>query len=212
LWALEEDPRSHKNADPAATLTQADLFGAPLLWPQGLLYGDEVFGAKEEASLIATVFDLPFRPFQFHGYQGAREVAHFGTRWDYSEKRLETAPPIPNRPRPLRDKVAAFAGRDPVAFVQALVTRYRPGAPIGWHRDRPVYDEVIGVSLASACRLRFRQARQGGGWDRAEVFALPRSTYLLTGDARQVWEHSIPAVSELRYSVTFRSLARHTCI
>jgi alkylated DNA repair dioxygenase AlkB len=169
---------------------------------------EEVFGAEEEASLISVVAALPFRPFQFHQYQGAREVVHFGTRWDYGGKRLEVAPPMPDALFPLREKAAAFAGRDPVAFEQVLVTRYRPGAPIGWHRDRPIYDEVIGVSLAASCRLRFRRARPGGGWDRADVFGLPRSTYLLTGDARWVWEHSIPAVAELRYSVTFRSLTQ----
>lgn len=191
-------------------MTQTDLFGlAPAQrWPRGLLYTEDLIDAAEAAGLVAAMENLPFRPFQFHGYQGAREVVHFGSRWDYSGAVLREAAPMPDALLPVRRKAAAFAGRDPALFSQALLTRYAPGAPIGWHRDRPVYDEVIGVSLLSPCRLRLRRQRQGGGWDRAEILTQPRSAYLFSGEARSVWEHSIPPVEALRYSITFRSLAR----
>lgn len=189
-------------------MTQTDLFEttAPS-GPRGLLFTDGLIDEAEEAALIAFVAELPFRPFVFHGYLGARELVHFGSRYDYGARVLDAVPPIPEALLPLRAKAAAFAGRDPAMFSQALATRYARGAPIGWHRDRPVYDEVIGVSLASACRLRLRRQRKGGGWDRFEIAAQPRSAYLFSGEARNVWEHSIPPVEALRYSITFRSLA-----
>lgn len=190
-------------------MTQLDLFGEPSPdWPAGLRYIDDLIGPEEQAAVIAAIEDLPFRPFQFYGgYMGHREVISFGWKYDYERRAVGAVEPIPRNLLPLREKAAAFAGREAAVFEQALVTRYRPGAAIGWHRDRSVFDEVIGVSLGAPCRLRFRRAN-GARWDRAQIVALPGSAYLLSGEARYVWEHSIPAVEALRYSITFRSLAR----
>jgi alkylated DNA repair dioxygenase AlkB len=105
----------------------------------------------------------------------------------------------------LRDRAAAFAGIDPMALEHALLTEYSAGAGIGWHRDRPVFDDVIGISLGAPCRFRLRR-KQGASWQRAAIELLPRSAYLLRGPVRREWEHSIPPLDELRYSVTFRSV------
>ena len=86
-----------------------------------------------------------------------------------------------------------------------MVTEYAPGAAIGWHKDRSVFGDVLGVSLVSPCRFRLR-CKAGSTWDRSSLIVEPRSVYLLSGPARAQWEHSIPAVEALRYSVTFRNL------
>lgn len=190
-------------------MSQLALFGEPAPdLPAGLRYAEDLVGPEEQAGLIAAIADLPFRPFQFYGgYTGHREVISFGWKYDYERRAVGPVDPIPEALLPLRRKAAAFAQRDAEVFEQALITRYAAGAAIGWHRDRSVFDEVIGVSLGAPCRLRFRRAN-GARWDRAQIVALPGSAYLLSGEARYVWEHSIPAVEALRYSITFRSLAR----
>jgi alkylated DNA repair dioxygenase AlkB len=113
--------------------------------------------------------------------------------------------PLPEFLVPVRDRAAAFAGLPPSTLSEALLTEYAPGAPIGWHRDAPPFGDVVGISLLSPCRFRFRRGR-AGAWETTEVQLVPRSIYVLTGPARTEWEHSIPAVSELRYSITFRTL------
>jgi alkylated DNA repair dioxygenase AlkB len=132
-------------------------------------------------------------------------VVSFGWRYDFNTSRLQPADPMPDPLLALRDKVAAFAERPAGEFAHALVTEYAPGAPIGWHRDRPEFGIVVGVSLLSPCVFRLRR-RAGRGWERAAFTALPRSAYLLSGPARSEWEHSVPPVGALRYSVTFRTL------
>jgi len=96
-------------------------------------------------------------------------------------------------------------GMSPSQLQQVLVTEYEAGAAIGWHRDKAVFAEVIGISLLSACTFRLRR-KAGTTWERASITAEPRSAYLLSGPSRTEWEHSIPAVEELRYSITFRSM------
>jgi alkylated DNA repair dioxygenase AlkB len=188
-------------------VSQLSLFDAPAAnFPVGLAYADDVIDAGEEAALLAAVEVLPFKPFEFRGYLGNRQVVSFGWKYDYSRRSIGQVDPIPGFLLPLRDKAAAFAGREAQTFEQVLINRYDPGAGVGWHRDKPAFDEVIGVSLLSPCRLRFRRAN-GAGWDRAEIAAQPRSAYLFSGEARSVWEHSVPPVTAPRYSVTFRSLA-----
>ena len=129
----------------------------------------------------------------------------FGWHYDFASSRVKPATDIPDFLLPLRDKAAEFADIDPAALEHALVTEYAPGAGIGWHRDRPVFDDVIGISLAAPCRFRLRRKR-GGGWGRTAIELAPRSAYLLRGPVRRDWEHSIPPLDQLRYSVTFRSV------
>lgn len=185
---------------------QHSLFDPPApRGPDGLAYRAELISADEEAALIAAISELPFAPFDFQGFQGNRRIVSYGGRYDFSAGRLLEAEPLPAFLEPLQAKAADFAGVEAEALRQALVTEYAPGAGIGWHRDRSQFDKVIGVSLGSACVLRFRR-KAGERWERMAVPLEPRSAYLLDGPARTDWQHSINPGTELRYSVTFRSL------
>jgi alkylated DNA repair dioxygenase AlkB len=185
---------------------QIELFAAAPQLPAGFLYRDEVIAVAEEAGLVEQISTLPFKPFAFHGYLGNRRVVSFGRRYDYGARSLQSAPPIPDFLLPLRDRAAAFAGIEPARIAHVLVTEYAPGAGIGWHRDRPDFADVIAISLHAPCTLRLRRKR-GASWERATQRVRPRSAYLLRGPVRHDWEHSIRALDELRFSVTFRTLA-----
>src|ERR1700726_1971515 len=176
----------------------------PLL-PEGLEYRAELVSADEEAGLLEHFRELDFREYEFHGYLGKRRVVSFGLHYDPNECTIRSTEDIPGFLLPLRQKAADFARLAPTELQQALVTEYAPGAAIGWHRDRPAYRDVIGVSFSSSCRFRFRRKRSSS-WQRASLIVEPRSVYLLRGPARTEWQHSIPAAECLRYSVTFRSL------
>lgn len=161
-----------------------------------------------EAGLIACVRDLPFQEFEFHGYKGKRRVVSFGWKYEFSGGgQLRKAGEIPEFLLPLRSLAASIANIEQGAFQHVLVTEYGPGAGIGWHRDKAVFGDVVGVSLLSPCILRFRR-KVNSKWDRFNVFAEPRSAYHLTGPARLEWEHSILRVDALRYSITFRTMAK----
>ncbi|NJC39905.1 alkylated DNA repair dioxygenase AlkB [Brevundimonas alba] len=189
-----------------AARDQFDLFGAPRpTLPEGLRYAPEVIGPDEAARLVAAFADLPFQAFDFHGFKGNRRIVSYGGRYDFSASRLEAAEPIPDFLLPVRSAAAAFAGLEPEAIHHAMVTEYAPGAGIGWHRDRPEFDKVIGLSFASEATMRFRR-RCDAGWERASLPLAPGSAYLLDGAARQDWQHSIAPGDRLRYSVTFRTL------
>lgn len=173
--------------------------------PQGLRFAPELVTTSQERGLIDWAQTLDFKPFEFRGYVGARRVISFGWRYDFARRALDGAEPIPEALLPLRLQVADFTGHAPEAFQQALVLEYRPGAGIGWHRDRPEFGEVAGVSLGSPCPLRLRR-KTAAGWDRSSLIATPRSAYLLSGSVRDQWEHSIAPVRALRYAITFRTL------
>jgi alkylated DNA repair dioxygenase AlkB len=177
----------------------------PKPWPAGFRYAPELIDAGEETRLVEAFADLPFREFEFHGFLGKRRVVPFGFRYDYNGGGLQTAAPMPDFLLPLRERAAAFAGLPPDRLAHALVTEYRPGTSIGWHRDRPHYDDVIGISLLSPCTFRLRR-KHDAGWERASLRVDRRSIYLMRGPSRWEWEHSIPAVDALRYSITFRSM------
>jgi alkylated DNA repair dioxygenase AlkB len=184
---------------------QLSLFEPPATLPAGFRYRAELISADAEVRLIERFGDLDFREYEFHGYFGKRRVVWFGTRYDDASRALERTDAIPDFLLPLRNATAGFAGLDAAALEHALVTEYAPGAAIGWHRDRPVFDDIVGVSFAAPCRFRFRR-RDGDSWQRAALTVEPRSVYLLRGPARDEWQHSIPPAERLRYSVTFRSL------
>ena len=170
------------------------------------MYEPQFLTRLEEQELVEQFNQLAFKEFEFHGYQGKRRVVYFGYRYDFNDNRLRAAEAIPAFLLPLRDRAASFAGLAPDALRQALVAEYSPGAAIGWHKDRAAFDDVIGISFVSPCRFRFRR-KSGAGWARLSVLLAPRSAYLLRGAARNAWEHSIPPAENLRYSVTFRSMA-----
>jgi alkylated DNA repair dioxygenase AlkB len=174
--------------------------------PEGFRYRPGLIDPADEDALVARVRELPFREFEFHGYTGKRRVVSFGWHYDFTGRRLRKADDIPEFLLGLREAAAAFAGPEPEELQHVLVTEYGPGAGIGWHRDKAVFGDVVGVSLLSPCVLRFRRAAGGGKWERAKVLAEPRSAYFLTGPARSEWEHSIPHVDALRYSITFRNM------
>ena len=181
-----------------------DLFGASVL--PGLAYGEEIVTPAQEADLIALIDAVDLTPFRFHGWLGKRLTASFGWRYDFDDASFGPTTAIPEWLLPLRNRAAAFAGLAEGDLVQALLIRYDPGASIGWHRDRPVFEQVIGISLGQAAMLRFRR-RRAGGFDRVSIALAPRSIYHLTGEARHRWEHGIAAMDATRWSVTFRSLS-----
>jgi alkylated DNA repair dioxygenase AlkB len=172
---------------------------------EGFRYRAELIAPNDEAALVARVRELPFKEFEFHGYLGKRRVVSFGWKYDFSGSGLRKAEDIPEFLLPLRASAASFAGREAEEFQHVLVTEYGPGAGIGWHRDKSVFGEVVGISLLSPCVLRFRK-KVDDKWDRVNVRAEPRSGYHLSGPARSVWQHSILRVDALRYSITFRNV------
>jgi alkylated DNA repair dioxygenase AlkB len=174
--------------------------------PEGLRYRRELIGEAEERKLLAHVRGLPFREFEFHGYTGKRRVVSFGWHYDFTGRRLRKADRIPEYLLPLRAQAADFAAMKPEELQHVLVIEYGPGAGIGWHRDKAVFGEVIGISLLSPCVLRFRRAIVKKRWERVNLLAEPRSAYHLSGPARFEWEHSILRVDSLRYSITFRNV------
>ena len=174
---------------------------------EGFRYQAALIDARVADALIARVRELPFREFEFHGYKGKRRVVSFGWKYEFSGGgQLREAGEIPEFLLPLRALAASFAKIEPNAFPHVLVTEYGPGAGIGWHRDKAVFGQVVGVSLLSSCILRFRR-KVNSKWERVNVFAEPRSAYHLTGAVRSEWEHSILRVDALRYSITFRTMA-----
>lgn len=174
--------------------------------PEGFRYQPNLIGPADEHALLACVQELPFREVEFHGYTGRRRVVSFGWRYDFSGRQLLKADDIPDFLLTLRPAAAAFAGMEPEALQHVLVTEYGPGAGIGWHRDKSVFGETVGVSLLSPCVLRLRRKVGERKWERTYLTAEPRSAYLLSGPARADWEHSIPPMDAPRYSITFRNL------
>jgi len=175
-------------------------------FPEGFRYRPGLIGAAEEKALHRRLRVLPFREFEFHGYTGKRRVVSFGWQYDFTASRLRKADDIPDFLLALRRVAAEFAGIEPEELQHVLVTEYGPGAGIGWHRDKAVFGQVVGVSLLAPCVFRLRRAAGVRKWERAKLLAEPRSAYLLSGPARSVWEHSIPQVPALRYSITYRNL------
>lgn len=174
--------------------------------PPGFRYRSDFLAVEEERALIDRVQTLSLAEFEFHGYRAKRRVISFGFKYQYDERVLNPAPPIPEFLHSLRARAAEFAGLAAGDLVQSVVSEYRPGTQIGWHRDKPEFGEVVGVSLASSCTFRFRRPLGPGAFRRFSFMAEPRSAYLLSGPARTDWYHSIPAVESLRYSITFRTL------
>jgi DNA oxidative demethylase len=176
--------------------------------PPGLVFDPAFLSSDEERLLLLELDQLEFHEIVIHGVAARRTARHFGLDYNYEQRtHVDEAEPIPRWLEPLRKRCAALAGAEPEALVEALVQRYPEGATIGWHRDAPSFGLVIGVSLRSAARLRFRRGSTGH-WTTWELDLPPRSAYVLDGEARTRWQHSLPAAKELRYSITFRTLKR----
>lgn len=184
---------------------QNDFFRSKAVGPPGFSYEPDVISVSDEADLIGHISTLPLAEFKFQQYLAKRRVIYFGWRYDFENSKFEPTEPIPEFLLELQHRAANFAGLMPIDLPHALVTEYSPGTEIGWHKDRPVFDDVVGISLASSCSFRFRR-KVGIKWERHTIIAEPRSIYLMRGPSRWDWEHSIPAVDNLRYSITFRSL------
>lgn len=188
----------------AAQAHQVDLFEQVPALPGGFRYLPNLISAEEEQRLIAHFVKLPFKEFEFHGFLGKRRTVAYGWRYDFNGGGLRRTEDMPAFLLPVRELAAGFAGLPSTDLQQALVIEYPPGAQIGWHKDRPMFDEIVGISLLSPCTFRLRR-KVGGKWLRASIVAQRRSAYLMKGASRAEWEHSIPAVDALRYSITFRS-------
>ena len=186
---------------------QVELFGGAPALPEGFVFQPDFITVEEERALLGAIGKLELEEAKYKAYTARRRIAYFGYGYDFSANRLGEAPPAPAFLEPLRDKVARWIGVAPAALEQALVTEYRPGTPLGWHRDAPDFERVAGVSLGGWARMRLR--RYPRGKDRPIVLELaPRSAYWMHGAARWGWQHSIPPTRELRYSITFRTLRR----
>jgi alkylated DNA repair dioxygenase AlkB len=185
---------------------QPPLFEPPaaLAAPEGFAYRPDFLSAEEEAGLAVWLAGLPFQAFQFRGFEGKRRVVSFGWQYDFTRSHLIKADDMPAELLAVRARAAAFADLEPQDLQQCLLNEYLPGAPIGWHRDRPMFEKVVGISLLAPCTFRLRR-RAGGGFERKAIELAPRSIYRLGGEARTGWEHSIPPVKAHRYSITFRN-------
>ena len=181
-----------------------DLFHAPLL--PGLEYREDFIDEVEHDALLERLLAMDLAPFRFHGWTGNRRTQSFGWRYDFEDASFTPTEPFPEWLEPLRDRAATFAGVEPAGIHHALIARYDSGAGIGWHRDRDVFDRVVGVSLANRDTLRFRQ-RTPDGFRRVNLEVEPRSAYFLSGPARWEWEHRIVPADRLRFSITFRTLS-----
>lgn len=186
------------------TLVQTEMFDAPLI--PGLEHHPDFITEREHDDLLAQLSALNLAPFMFQGWEGKRRTRSFGWRFDFNDASLMRADPMPQWLLPFQDKAAALVGLKPEVLVHALLARYDPGAGIGWHRDRPAFEQVVGISLGSPALMRFRR-RTPGGFSRASLMLEPYSAYVLSGPARHAWEHSIPPGNLQRFSITFRALS-----
>jgi alkylated DNA repair dioxygenase AlkB len=189
------------------------LFAPPV--PDGFEYRDEFISVGEERHILERIGQLEFSAVVMRGATARRRTAHFGWTYGYYSRRTEPGPPLPEFLLAIRDRFSRWAGVQAELFVEALVTEYPPGATIGWHRDAPMFGDVVaGLSLAASCRMKFRpyvspadmRAIDGPRRTSHEIQLDPRSGYLIAGAARRDYEHSIPTVESTRYSITFRTL------
>lgn len=184
---------------------QGELFRAQAPPVPGLLHRLEAVTSAEEADLAARIDAAPLEPFAFGPWRGKRLTTHYGSGYDFTRHRLGHAPPMPDWLVDLRGRIAPLLGLSPQALQAALLIRYDPGAGIGWHRDRPQYGEVAGLSLGAPAVMRLRR-RTANGYERRTLELAPRSLYRLSGEVRWEWEHSIVPLGLTRRSITFRTL------
>jgi alkylated DNA repair dioxygenase AlkB len=190
---------------------QRDLFADAIdksasAMPEGFRYRPDFIDRESESELVRRIEKLELKPFAFHGQFGNRRVISFGLRYNYAEREVQRAQDIPSFLNELRARAAEFAGWSARDVKQVGINEYRAGAGIGWHRDKPEFGDVIGISLMKPAKMRLRK-QYGNRWERHSIVLQPRSIYVLSGISRREWEHSIPPVDELRYSIMLRTLA-----
>lgn len=176
--------------------------------PEGLLYKRDFLREDEERCILEEIRRLCFSEIRMRGVTARRRVVHYGLIYGYDSRSAMPGPAIPDFLESLRHRCAEWLDLAPESLAEALVTEYTPGAGIGWHRDAPMFGAIIGVSLLAPCRMRFRQNNDEADTLAAQVQLDPRSAYALTGESRNHWQHTIPPMKTLRYSVTFRTVAR----
>jgi len=203
---LSSSPPSHH---------QSGLFGGQIELPTGLIHQPDFISREEELNLLGHIAGLPFRQAKYKEYRANRRVVRFGDvaylqqAGEFDEDPAENGnprQPFPDFLEPLRERAAEWLGVAPIEFHHALVSEYQPGVPIGWHRDAPHFECIVGVTLAGSARMRFKPF---GGEGRKDIFAIelvPRSAYIMSGPIRWNWMHSIPPHKALRYSITMRTL------
>jgi alkylated DNA repair dioxygenase AlkB len=195
--------------DTAMPAKQDELFVLPRNLPQGFEYRSEFLTQEEEGKLIARLQTLSFKEAQYKQWLAKRRVVSYGGSYDFTHNELLTAPALPPWLDPLRQQIAQWSNVPVANFNHAMVAEYRPGTPLGWHRDVPQFEEVVGVSLAGAARMRFRPYPPTPG--QRALLALqiePRSIYRMRGPARWQWQHAVSPTKELRYSITFRTRSK----
>lgn len=189
-------------------MSQPDFFGAPgPQLPEGMRFEEDFLSREEEAGLTAIIERLPLANMKYQQYEALRRVVSYGGQYDFTAQRLNAAEPLPAWLDPLRRRAGAWAGIAPQAFTQALVAEYQPGTPLGWHRDVPDFEDIVGISLGSDAVIRFRpypheKGRRGGV---LKMTLPPRSVYLLRGASRWAWQHTVSPTRALRYSITLRT-------
>ena len=198
-------PGRRSSTTPKADQGEFDLPSGGLPLPEGFLYRSDIVSPPEEQQLVERIRELPLKEVDFHGFTARRRALSFGWHYDFARATLDRTDAIPDWLHPLRARVADLAGLSPDRLPHALILEYSPGSTIGWHRDKAVFGDVLGVSLLSPSRFRLRR-KVGAKWQRVSLTLEPRSAYLMRGPVRTEWEHSIPAVDALRYSITFRTL------
>ena len=186
-------------------VTTRGLFDDRTTLPEGFVYRPDFISADEERALLAEIATLEFPEMKMRGVVAKRRIVDYGVKYSFETFKATPGPPIPDFLQPLRQRAGELAGVEKDALAEALITEYSAGAAIGWHRDAHPFDVVVGISLLSSCRFRFRRGKVRA-WETAEIMLEPRSTYVLAGPARLEWEHGIPAVKQTRYSITFRTL------
>jgi alkylated DNA repair dioxygenase AlkB len=189
---------------------QRDLFAAATPLPEGLAYVEDFLDEGEERALLGAIGGLDLQEARYKGYTARRRIASFGSEYDFDTNVLHPGPALPGFLAPLRERVAAWLALPAERLCHALVSEYRPGTALGWHRDVPQFELVAGVSLQGECRLRFRRYPhyKHSGEKPLELYLEPRSLYVMRGVARWGWQHSIAATPALRYSITLRTLSR----
>ena len=189
-------------------MSQLALFPDQVAGPKGLRYAPEFVSSATERDLVSRIAQLPLQQFQFGAFEGNRRVKSFGFRYDYTAQKMLEAEPIREWLHAIARSVEQFGDLAAGSVRQVLCTDYDVGVGIGWHRDKPHFDKVFGLSLGAPCKFRFRR-RIGEKWERYTIDAQPRSVYMMDGESRQIWEHSIPPVEQRRYSITFRTMRSH---
>ena len=186
------------------------LFSISTNVPDGFIYRPSFISEAEEHELIGEIKEIHLAPFKYYQFTGKRRTASFGWEYEFGTSDITSAPDLPAFLLPIRRRAGQLFNIDTNSLVQASILEYSIGAPIGWHRDIPQFGNAIGISLGAPCRMRFRKySRNRSKLDRDEILSIelePRSIYFMSGAAREIWQHSIPPVKELRYSVVMRTL------